>query len=126
MIATPDTDVPQWTRAMARADMIRTRRARLRRHVAAEPRPAGFLRICELLEDPPEEIATLEALALLCWVHRVGRSYGRSILLHADEIGGPITENAHVGDLTERRRRALARHLREIYAGTSVPSGSWR
>ncbi len=43
-----------------------------------------------------------------------------------DEIGGPIGELSEIGKLTERRRRALARHLREIYSRTSVTVGSWR
>lgn len=94
------------------------RRGALHREVVALPRPAGCRLVAELLEDPPAAIGTLEIFDLLRWVHTIGASQARSILLHADEKGGPISEWRAVGGLSERQRYALADHLYEAYRDT--------
>jgi hypothetical protein len=108
------TTVPQRMTALQEANRVRFARAALHRAVAASPRPAGCLRVAELLEDPPEVIATMDVGDLLRWVHKIGGSQSRGILMHADGFA-PISEFRQIRQLTERQRHAVADHLRTAY-----------
>jgi hypothetical protein len=108
------TAVPQYVPSIERPQSVRMARAALHRRVAALPRPAGCLRVAELLEDPPEVIATMDVGDLLRWVHKIGGSQSRGILMHADGFA-PISEFRQIRQLTERQRHAVADHLRTAY-----------
>jgi hypothetical protein len=108
------TAAPQHMVALEGANRVRLGRAEMHRTVAALPRPAGCLRIAEMLKDPPALIETMAITDLLQWIHRVGRSQARGILMHADRLA-PIGENRQIRALTDRQRQALADHLRAGY-----------
>lgn len=108
----------QSMRALERAQSVRLPRAVLRGAVEALPQGAGFRRVADLLEDPPEIIETLAIAELLKWINRVNSSRARSILTYADELGGPIFENRRVGELTERQRYVIADFLYEKCGAT--------
>jgi hypothetical protein len=98
---------------------VRSTRLALHRSIAEVPRLSGCLRVAELLEDPPDVLGRVKVVDLLQWIHRVGSSQARGILMHADELG-PISELRRVGDLTQRQRYAIADHLYCAYRGELV------
>lgn len=100
--------MPQHMQALRRANDVRLERAAMRREVAQVARGEGCTRVAELLEDPPDVIATLAIFELLQWPRWIGRSQARAIL----RMHGPIGERREIQTLTPRQRRALAEHFR--------------
>lgn len=83
--------------ALARANVIRSRRAQLRRDLKA-----GRARIDLLLLDPPDYLATMKVSYLLQFVPGFGRVKVSKILSRC-KIGPGKT----VGGLSERQRRMV-------------------
>jgi hypothetical protein len=102
---------PQRLRALERANEIRLARAELKRLIAE-----GEVSAAEVLLDVPAHARSWAVGDLLMSQHRWGTSRCRKFLWKHH-----INETKHVGALTERQRRLLARQL-EPY-GTDL-SGS--
>ncbi|MHB2000364.1 MAG: integration host factor, actinobacterial type [Solirubrobacteraceae bacterium] len=88
--------------ALARANDIRTQRAKIKRELRA-----GRLSIDRLLLDPPSCIDTAKVFDLLLAVPRYGRVKVNKILAHCR-----ISPSKTIGGLSERQRAELVMLLR--------------
>ena len=88
--------------ALARANDIRTRRARLKKDLKA-----GRVQIHGLLLDPPEYLQTAKVFDLLLAVPKYGRVKVNRILTHCR-----ISPSKTIGGLSERQRNELVSYLR--------------
>jgi len=93
--------LPQQLDALARANDVRSRRARLKRDLKA-----GRRSIEEILSDPPEYLASATILDLLIWTPKRRRITANKVLLHCR-----ISPSRTVGALTERQRRVIVAEL---------------
>jgi hypothetical protein len=94
--------------ALARANAIRTGRARLRREVAA-----GRRAVADVISDPPVEARTASVGDVLGWQHRWGRARVTRFLadLRARRVAF-VAETRPLEALTPRERHQLAAELR--------------
>ena len=98
----PERSLTQRMDALARANEIRTRRARLKRDLKA-----GRTHIHGLLLDPPEYLLTAKVFDLLLAVPKYGRVKVNRILTHCR-----ISPSKTIGGLSERQRNELVSYLR--------------
>jgi hypothetical protein len=99
---TPERSLTQRMDALARANDIRTRRARLKKDLKA-----GRVQIHGLLLDPPEYLQTAKTFDLLLAVPKYGRVKVNRILTHCR-----ISPSKTIGGLSERQRNELVGYLR--------------
>ena len=99
---TPERSLTQRMDALARANEIRTRRARLKRDLKG-----GHAQIHGLLLDPPDYLLTAKVFDLLLAVPKYGRVKVNRILTHCR-----ISPSKTIGGLSERQRNELVSYLR--------------
>ena len=95
------TSAPQRMRALERANAVRLARAELKRQIAR-----GRVSAAEVILDLPSEAISWSVGELLMSQRRWGSNRTRKLL-----SGLQISENRHLGALTERQRRVLAAQL---------------
>jgi S13-like H2TH domain len=100
--AAPERSLNQRMDALARANLIRTERARLKRDLKA-----GRLSIHTLLLAPPEYIETAKVVDLLLAVPKYGRVKVNKILVHCR-----IAPSKTIGGLSQRQRSELISLMR--------------
>jgi hypothetical protein len=93
----PERSLNQRMDALARANRIRTERARLKRELKA-----GRLSIHALLLDPPECVETAKVADVMLAVPKYGRVKVNKILVHCR-----IAPSRTIGGLSERQRSEL-------------------
>lgn len=101
---TPELEAPpapQRMRALERANAVRLARARLKRQIAR-----GGLSAADVLLALPSEAMSWSVGELVMSQRRWGCNRTRKLL-----SGLQISENRHLGALTERQRRLLAAEL---------------
>ncbi len=99
---TPERSLAQRMDALARANDVRTRRARIKRDLKA-----GRVQIHGLLLDPPECLQTAKVMDILLAVPKYGRVKANRILTHCR-----ISPSKTIGGLSERQRDELVGYLR--------------
>jgi hypothetical protein len=92
---------PQRMRALERANAVRLARAQLKRQIAH-----GRMSAADVLLELPSEAMSWSVGELLMSQRRWGCNRTRKLL-----SGLQISENRHLGALTERQRRLLAAEL---------------
>ncbi len=95
------TPAPQRMRALERANAVRLARAELKRQIAHGRLSAG-----DVILELPSEAMSWSVGELLMSQRRWGSNRARKLL-----SGLQISENRHLGMLTERQRRLLASQL---------------
>jgi len=98
----PERSLNQRMDALARANLIRTKRAQLKRDLKA-----GRRSIHALLLDPPEYLETAKVFDMLLAVPKYGRVKVNKILAHCR-----ISPSKTIGGLSERQRSELVSLLR--------------
>jgi len=98
----PERSLTQRMEALQRANLIRTRRAELKRNLKA-----GRASIHELLLDPPEYVETAKVFDMLLAVPKYGRVKVNKILNICR-----ISPSKTIGGLSQRQRRELVALLR--------------
>jgi hypothetical protein len=88
--------------ALQRANEIRTRRARLKKDLKA-----SRISIHELLQSPPEYLATAKVFDMLVAVPKYGRVKANKVLTQCR-----ISPSKTIGGLSERQRSELVSALR--------------
>jgi hypothetical protein len=97
----PRTAEPQRLRALERANEIRLERAALKRRIAA-----GEVSAAEVILNTPQSAETWSVGDLLISQRRWGTTRCRRFLAR-----NSINETKHIGTLTERQRKLLAKSL---------------
>jgi hypothetical protein len=97
----PSIAAPQHMRALARANEVRLARAELKRQVGA-----GRTTAAEVVATCPWEAQSMPLIELLSAQRRWGRARSRKLIVQTG-----LTENKHIGTLTERQRRLLSAAL---------------
>lgn len=97
----PERSLNQRMDALARANDIRSKRARLKRDLKA-----GRQSINSLLLDPPEFVETAKVCDMLMAVPKYGRVKVNKIL-----VGCRISPSKTIGGLSERQRAELVKLL---------------
>lgn len=100
--AAPERSLNQRLDALARANLIRTERARLKRELKA-----GRISIHMLLQNPPEYVETAKVFDMLLAVPKYGRVKVNKILANCR-----ISPSKTIGGLSERQRSELVFLLR--------------
>lgn len=100
--AIPERTTDQRMQALAKANNIRTRRAKLKRDLKA-----GKARIDELLLDPPDYLLSAKAFDVVVSVPKYGRIKANKVLTQCR-----IAPSKTIGGLSERQRRELVALLR--------------
>jgi hypothetical protein len=100
--AAPERSLIQRMDAWQRANEIRTRRAQLKRDLKA-----GRTSIHELLQKPPEYLATAKVFDMLVAVPKYGRVKANKVLTQCR-----ISPSKTIGGLSERQRSELVSSLR--------------
>ncbi|HEV7937783.1 MAG TPA: integration host factor, actinobacterial type [Solirubrobacteraceae bacterium] len=100
--AAPERSLNQRMDALARANLIRTERAQLKRDLKA-----GRLSIHTLLLHPPEYVETAKVFDMLLAVPKYGRVKVNKILAHCR-----ISPSKTIGGLSDRQRSELVSLLR--------------
>ena len=95
--AAPERSLTQRLDALERANIVRTRRAQLKRDLKA-----GRLSIHALLLNPPEYVETAKVFDMLLAVPKYGRVKVNKILVHCR-----IAPSKTIGGLSERQRSEL-------------------
>ncbi|HST54891.1 MAG TPA: integration host factor, actinobacterial type [Solirubrobacteraceae bacterium] len=98
----PERSLNQRMDALARANHIRTQRAKLKRDLKS-----GRLSIHALLSTPPEYVETAKVFDMLLAVPKYGRVKVNKILAHCR-----ISPSKTIGGLSERQRSELVSLLR--------------
>lgn len=98
----PERSLNQRMDALARANLIRTERAQLKRDLKA-----GRISIHTLLLDPPEYLETAKVFDMLLAVPKYGRVKVNKILAHCR-----ISPSKTIGGLSDRQRGELVSSLR--------------
>jgi hypothetical protein len=98
----PERSLNQRMDALARANLIRTKRAQLKRDLKA-----GRLSIHALLLNPPEYLETAKVFDMLLAVPKYGRVKTNKILAHCR-----ISPSKTIGGLSDRQRSELISLLR--------------
>ncbi|MGA2470802.1 MAG: integration host factor, actinobacterial type [Solirubrobacteraceae bacterium] len=101
-MSTPERSINQRLEALARANEIRSQRARLKRDLKA-----GRHSIEQLLSKPPEYVETAKVSDILLAVPKYGRVKVNKILHHCR-----ISPSKTIGGLSERQRSELVSMLR--------------
>ena len=101
-VIAPERSLNQRMDALARANLIRTKRAQLKRDLKA-----GRLTIHALLMNPPEYLETAKVFDMLLAVPKYGRVKVNKILAHCR-----ISPSKTIGGLSERQRSELVSMLR--------------
>ncbi|MDQ6822468.1 MAG: hypothetical protein M3076_19390 [Actinomycetota bacterium] len=101
-MAAPERSLVQRMDALARANDVRSRRAKLKRDLKAGRQP-----IHELLLEPPEYLETAKVFDLLLAVPKYGRVKVNKILSQCR-----ISPSKTIGGLSERQRRELVTLMR--------------
>lgn len=102
VVAPPTRSTKQREDALARANEIRSARARLKKQLKARQTTVG-----PLLADPPDWIETMSILELLLALPQLGRVKADRVLQRAR-----VSPSKTIGGLTERQRREIAGLLR--------------
>jgi hypothetical protein len=97
----PAIAAPQHMQALARANEVRLARAELKRQIAA-----GRVSVSEVVLACPWETESMPLIELLSAQRRWGRARSRKLIVQTG-----LSENKHIGTLTERQRRLLAAAL---------------
>jgi len=97
----PAIVAPQHMQALARANEVRLARAELKRQVGA-----GRITVADVVLTCPWEAESMPLIELLSAQRRWGRARSRKLIVQTG-----LTENKHIGTLTERQRRLLAAAL---------------
>ncbi len=100
--AAPERSIDQRMDALAKANRIRTERARLKRDLKS-----GRLSIHALLLEPPEYIETAKVFDMMLAVPKYGRVKVNKILAHCR-----IAPSKTIGGLSDRQRSELVALLR--------------
>ncbi len=100
--AAPERSLNQRMDALARANLIRSERAQLKRDLKA-----GRLSIDKLLLRPPEYVETAKVFDMMLAVPKFGRVKVNKILTHCR-----IAPSKTIGGLSERQRAELISLLR--------------
>jgi hypothetical protein len=100
--AAPERSLTQRLDALGKANLVRTRRARLKRDLKA-----GHESIHQLLQNPPEYIETAKVFDMLLAVPKYGRVKVNKLLTQCR-----ISPSKTIGGLSERQRNELVRLLR--------------
>ncbi len=100
--AAPERSLNQRMDALARANLIRTERARLKRDLKA-----GRYSIHTLLLNPPEYMETAKVFDVMLAVPKYGRVKVNKILAHCR-----VAPSKTIGGLSERQRSELVSLLR--------------
>lgn len=100
--AAPERSLNQRMDALARANLIRTKRAQLKRDLKS-----GRRSIHTLLLNPPEYIETAKVCDMMLAVPKYGRVKVNKILAHCR-----ISPSKTIGGLSERQRSELVSLLR--------------
>lgn len=100
--AAPERSLNQRMDALARANLIRTERARLKRELKA-----GRYSIHTLLLNPPEYMETAKVFDVMLAVPKYGRVKVNKILAHCR-----VAPSKTIGGLSERQRSELVSLLR--------------
>jgi hypothetical protein len=104
----PRPSAGQHMEALARANAIRLRRARLRREVAA-----GNRSLADVIADPPVEAKGATVGSALAWQYRWGSERVRRFLSDLQGRGVVfLSETRPLEALTQRERHHLAAELR--------------
>lgn len=98
----PERSLNQRMDALARANLIRTERAQLKRDLKS-----GRLSIHALLLNPPEYVETAKVFDMLLAVPKYGRVKVNKILAHCR-----ISPSKTIGGLSDRQRSELVSLLR--------------
>ena len=98
----PERSLNQRMDALARANRIRTERARMKRELKA-----GRLSIHTILLEPPEYIETAKVFDMMLAVPKYGRVKVNKILAHCR-----IAPSKTIGGLSDRQRSELVSLLR--------------
>jgi hypothetical protein len=101
-MAAPERSIDQRLDALAKANRIRTERARLKRELKA-----GRLSIHTLLLDPPEYVETAKVFDMMLAVPKYGRVKVNKILALCR-----IAPSKTIGGLSDRQRSELVSLLR--------------
>jgi len=99
---TPERSLAQRMDALARANEVRTRRARLKRDLKA-----GRTQIHGLLLRPPDCLLTAKVVDILLAVPKYGRVKANRIMTQCR-----ISPSKTIGGLSERQRNELVGYLR--------------
>jgi hypothetical protein len=100
--AAPERSFNQRMDALARANLIRSERAQLKRDLKS-----GRLSIDRLLMSPPEYVETAKVFDMMLAVPKYGRVKVNKILTHCR-----IAPSKTIGGLSERQRDELVSQLR--------------
>jgi hypothetical protein len=100
--AAPERSLTQRLDALNRANLVRTRRAKLKKDLKA-----GRCSIHTLLLDPPDYIETAKVFDMLLAVPKYGRVKVNKVLTQCR-----ISPSKTIGGLSERQRDELVRLLR--------------
>ena len=100
--AAPERSRQQRMDALARANDIRTRRARLKKELKA-----GRISIHDLLLEPPEYVETAKVFDMLLAVPKYGRVKVNKVLVQCR-----ISPSKTIGGLSQRQRTELVSMLR--------------
>jgi hypothetical protein len=99
--AAPERSLTQRLDALGKANLVRTRRARLKRDLKA-----GHESIHQLLQNPPENIETAKVFDMLLAVPKYGRVKVNKLLTQCR-----ISPSKTIGGLSERQREELVKLL---------------
>ncbi len=94
---TPSRSLDQRMEALRRANVIRVRRAQLKRDLKA-----GAVLIADVLQDPPDYVLTAKVYDMLMAVPKLGRVKAMRFLNQCR-----ISQSKTVGGLSERQRAEL-------------------
>jgi len=100
--AAPERSLTQRLDALSRANLVRTRRAKLKKDLKA-----GRCSIHTLLLDPPDYVETAKVMDMLLAVPKYGRVKVNKVLTQCR-----ISPSKTIGGLSERQRDELVRLLR--------------
>jgi hypothetical protein len=94
---TPSRSLDQRMEALRRANVIRVRRAQLKRDLKA-----GAVSIADVLDEPPDYVLTAKVYDMLMAVPKLGRVKAMRLLNQCR-----ISQSKTVGGLSERQRAEL-------------------
>ena len=100
--AAPERSLQQRREALERANVVRTRRATLKKDLKA-----GRASIIELLDDPPQYVETAKVFDMLLAVPKYGRVKVNKVLTVCR-----ISPSKTIGGLSQRQRDELVKLLR--------------
>jgi hypothetical protein len=98
----PDRSLQQRMDALAHANVIRTKRAELKRDLKA-----GRVQVEDILLEPPEFVETMKVFNLLKEVPKYGRVKTNKVL-----TGCRISPSKTIGGMSQRQRTELVSSLR--------------